>query len=137
MESGPEIFTLSLGAGVAPSTAGDIAMTLNTIDQVKSARALQPRAIDVASAMVMIESVGGVLGSINTLWDLVTKIRERLGHDRIQGTRVTLPNGARIELESVTRDELAQLIELAGGALAGGAPAGGHLSRSHVSSLRA
>jgi hypothetical protein len=31
-----------------------------------------------------------------------------------------LPNGARIELESLTRDQLAQLIELAGAASASG-----------------
>jgi hypothetical protein len=120
MEPKSEFMTLSLGEGVDAETARDLATTLSTIDQVKSARALQPRAIDAASAMVLINFVGGVLGNINALWDLITKIREVLGKKRIRGTRITLPNGARIELESVTRNELAQLIELAGGASASG-----------------
>jgi hypothetical protein len=109
-----EFLTVSLGESADPSAASDLATSLNAVDQVKGARALQMRAIDVASAMVLVEFVGGVLGSATALWGLVTKIRELLGNDRIRGARVTLPNGARIELESVTRDELAQLIELAG-----------------------
>ena len=115
MEPASELLTLSLGAEVDPSAAEDIVTTLITIDQVESARALELRAIDPASVIVLVQSVGGVIGSINALWDLVTKIRERLGRDRIHGARVTLPNGTRIDLESVTRDELAQVIELAGG----------------------
>lgn len=121
MEPASELLTLSLGAEVDPSAAEDIVTTLITIDQVESARALELRAIDPASVIVLVQSVGGVIGSINALWDLVTKIRERLGRDRIHGARVTLPNGTRIDLESVTRDELAQVIELAGGK-----PASGH-----------
>jgi hypothetical protein len=111
MEQASEFLTLSLGTGADSSTTRDVATALNAIDQVKSARPLEPRAIDAASAIVLVESVGGVLASINALWDLVTKIRERLGRDRIRGTRITMPNGTRIELESVTRDELARLIE--------------------------
>jgi hypothetical protein len=113
--------TLFLGEGAGPSAASDLAATLGTFEEVKSARELKPRGIDAASAMVLIDFVGGVLGNINSLWDLVTKIRGALGQKSIRGARVTLPNGARVELESVTRDELAQLIELAGGA-----PARGH-----------
>ena len=116
MEQRSEFVTLSLGEGADPSAAGDLAATLSTFEQVKTARALELRAIDAASAMVLIDIVGGVLGNIAALWELVTKIREVLGKKSVRGTRVTLPNGARIELESVTRDELAQLIELAGGA---------------------
>jgi hypothetical protein len=121
MEPRSEFVTLSLGEDAGPSAAGDLAATLGTFEEVKSARELKPRGIDAASAMVLIDFVGGVLGNINSLWDLVTKIRGALGKKSIRGARVTLPNGARIELESVTRDELAQLIELAGGA-----PARGH-----------
>src|SRR5437016_4134540 len=109
MKPASELLTLSLGAEVDPSAAEDIVTTLITIDQVESARALKLRAIDPASVIVLVQSVGGVIGSINALWDLVTKIRERLGRDRIHGARVTLPNGTRIDLESVTRDELAQV----------------------------
>jgi hypothetical protein len=111
-----ELLTLSLGTGVEQSAARDLAMALPTIDQVKSARALQMRAIDPGSAMVLVELVGGVLGSVAAVWELVTKLRNVLGSDRINGARVTLPNGARIELESVTRDELAHLVKLAGAA---------------------
>lgn len=121
MEPRSEFVTLFLGEGAGPSAAGDLAATLGTFEEVKSARELKPRGIDAASAMVLIDFVGGVLGNINSLWDLVTKIRGALGQKSIRGARVTLPNGARVELESVTRDELAQLIELAGGA-----PARGH-----------
>jgi hypothetical protein len=109
-----EFLTLSLDKGVDQSAAEDLATALTTIDQVKSARALQMRAIDLASAMVLVEFVGGVLGSVTAAWELVTKLRTVLGNDRVRGARVSLPNGARIELESVTRDELAHLVELAG-----------------------
>ena len=121
MEPRSEFVTLFLGEGSGPSAASDLAATLGTFEEVKSARELKPRGIDAASAMVLIDFVGGVLGNINSLWDLVTKIRGTLGQKSIRGARITLPNGARVELESVTRDELAQLIELAGGA-----PARGH-----------
>jgi hypothetical protein len=109
-----EFLTLSLGKGVDQSAAEDLATALTTIDQVKSARALQMRAIDPHSAMVLVEFVGGVLGGVTAVWDLVTRLRTVLGNDRVRGARVTLPNGARIELESVTRDDLAHVVELAG-----------------------
>jgi hypothetical protein len=109
-----EFLTLSLGKGVDQSAAEDFATALTSIDQVKSARALQMRAIDLASAMVLVELVGGVLGSVTAVWELVTRLRTVLGKDRVRGARVSLPNGARIELESVTRDELAHVVELAG-----------------------
>jgi hypothetical protein len=115
-ESTSEFLTLSLGKGVDPSTAADLATTLTTIDQVKSARALQMRAIDPGSAMMLVEFVAGVLGSVTAVWELVTKLRKVLGSDRVRGACLTLPNGARIELESVTRDDLARLVELAGAA---------------------
>jgi hypothetical protein len=111
-----EFLTLSLGKGVDPSAAEDLATALTSIAQVKSARALQMRAIDPTSVMMLVEFVGGVLGSATAVWELVTKLRTVLGSDRVRGARVTLPNGARIELESVTRNDLAQLVELAGAA---------------------
>ena len=46
------------------------------------------------------EFVVGVLGSATA--GVVSTFREILGNDRICGARVTMPNGTRIELESVS-----------------------------------
>jgi hypothetical protein len=111
-----ELLTLSLTKGVDQSVAEDLATALTSIDQVKSARALQMRAIDPGSAMMLVELVGGVLGTVTAAWDLVTRLRTALGNDRVRGAGLTLPNGARIELDSVTRDDLARLTQLAAAA---------------------
>jgi hypothetical protein len=105
---------LSLGGTADREAAGRIAEALRGIDDVQSARSLQTRAIDPGTAMFILEVVGSALAAVGSAWELITKIREAVGPKKFEGARITLPNGTRIELDSITRDELKELIESGG-----------------------
>lgn len=105
---------LSLGGAEDPESAGAIAGALQQIADVQSARSLRTRAIDPGTAMFILELVGTALAAVGSAWELVTRIREAVGPKKIKGARITLSNGIRIEFDSITKNELKELIERGG-----------------------
>jgi hypothetical protein len=105
-----ETVTLSLGNVQEQNAAGAIEQ-IAKIPDVEEARLLQRRSIDVESAMAIIKVAGSVLGLASTAWTLILQIRRSLEQKQISGARLTLPNGARLELDSVTEDQLVKIME--------------------------
>ena len=107
--------TLSLGPDVSTEDSAAILEELLELASVKSARALEPRAIDPGSIMLMIEILGGALGVATSAWAFIEQIRTSLKRKKVTGATITLPNGTKIELDSVSEEQVAHLISDANG----------------------
>jgi hypothetical protein len=104
-----EFATLSLGSDVSPDAYTVLLDELLTLPDVEDARALEQRAIDPASVMLIVEIAGGVLSAATSAWSLIDKIRTSLKKKNVTGATITLPNGTKIELDSVSEDQVARL----------------------------
>ena len=112
--------TLSLVNVQEQNAAGAIEQ-IAKIPNVEEARLLQRRSIDMESAMAIIKVTGSVIGMASTAWNLILQIRRSLEQKQISGARLTLPNGTRIELDSVTEDQLVKIIDSSSKPASGGA----------------
>jgi len=101
--------TLSLGPEASDEASTALLDELRSLPDVESARALEQRAIDPASVMLMIKIAGGVLSTATSAWGLIDQIRKSLKKKKVTGATITLPNGTRIELDQVSEEHIARL----------------------------
>jgi hypothetical protein len=99
---------------VPAEVAAGIVDDLRQLSNVEGARALERRAIDPASLIVLIQVVGGALGVVGSAWALIDRIRKSLSARKVTGAAITLPNGTRVELDEVTEEQLARLMAASG-----------------------
>ena len=105
-----EFATLSLSPEVSDEESTALLKDLQNLPDIEGARALEQRAIDPASVMLMIEIASGVLSAAASAWSLIDQIRTSLGKKKVAGATITLPNGTKIELDDVSEDQIARLV---------------------------
>jgi len=104
---------LSLPADATEATAAEIAKALEGV--VARTRVKQERMIDLATIKMILEVAGTAVGTATAVWTFIDKVRTALRAKGVKGAAVTLPNGARVDLDHATAKSVAALLEARAG----------------------
>jgi hypothetical protein len=109
----PDFATVSMDSDLSADVMVGIVEDIRKLPDVEGVRALEPRAIDPASLMILVEVAGNALTVAGAAWTLIDRIRTGLRERKITGATITLPNGTRIEFDNVTEDQIAKIMSAA------------------------
>ena len=105
-----EFVTLSIDREDSVEVMAAVLSDLRGDNTVQSVRPLQQRSLDPQNMMALIQVATGVLSTAGTAWALIDKIRKALHSQKVKGAHVTLPNGARVDIDEIDQEQLGNLM---------------------------
>ena len=97
--------------GISPDVGDALAKELAGLADVDVARRKQERSIDLQQVIVVLEVAGKALTTLAAAWELFKKVRDTLAARKVTGAKITLPSGARVDVDAVTQEEVAKIVD--------------------------
>jgi len=105
------VLMVTLRDGTTADVGDALAKELAGVAEIDQARRKQERSIDPQQVIVVLEVAAKALTTLAAAWELFRKVRDTLAARKVTGAKITLPNGARVELDAVTQDEVKKLVD--------------------------
>ena len=104
-------FTISLPQSTSVDQRGDIESALRADSAVDDAGRFEPRGVDPASILLWVQIAGGVITATTATVALVERMVKLLRGKGIKGATITLPDGAVLQVDSASTNDIEQLLK--------------------------